>query len=51
MGSGVHSVLEHRYLTRVERPHGLPRGVRQRLVRIDDQWLVDDTYSIDLPAE
>lgn len=26
---GTHSVLEHAYLTRVERPHGLPRGHRQ----------------------
>lgn len=29
---GVHSLLEYRYLTRVERPHGLPRGTRQRHV-------------------
>lgn len=27
--SGVDSVLEHGFLTRVERPHGLPRPVRQ----------------------
>lgn len=27
--SGVHSTLEHRYLTDVERAHGLPRGGRQ----------------------
>lgn len=26
---GTHSVLEHRYLTRVEQPHGLPRSSRQ----------------------
>lgn len=26
---GTHSVLEHAYLTRVERPHGLPRPRRQ----------------------
>jgi hypothetical protein len=26
-------VLEHRYLTRVERPHGLPTAKRQRVVR------------------
>jgi putative AbiEi antitoxin of type IV toxin-antitoxin system len=30
---GAHSLLEYRYVTRVERPHGLPRGTRQRLVR------------------
>jgi hypothetical protein len=28
--SGVHSVLEHRYLKDVERAHGLPTGERQR---------------------
>lgn len=27
-------MLEHRYLTRVERPHGLPVGRRQRTVRV-----------------
>jgi putative AbiEi antitoxin of type IV toxin-antitoxin system len=32
--SGVHSVLEHRYLTDVERAHGLPSGARQRRMRI-----------------
>jgi hypothetical protein len=32
--SGVHSVLEHRYLTDVERAHGLPNGTRQRRMRI-----------------
>jgi hypothetical protein len=30
--SGVYSVLEHRYLVRVERRHGLPVGARQRRV-------------------
>ena len=33
VASGAYSVLEHRYLTRVERPHGLPIGRRQRVVR------------------
>src|SRR5712691_1393544 len=33
IGSGVHSVLEYRYLHRVERPHGLPTALRQ--ARID----------------
>lgn len=33
VASGAYSVLEHRYLTRVERPHGLPTGRRQRVVR------------------
>ena len=27
--AGTHSVLEHGYLTKVERPHGLPVGMRQ----------------------
>jgi hypothetical protein len=30
---GAYSVLEHRYLTRVERPHGLPTAKRQRRVK------------------
>lgn len=29
VATGTCSVLEHRYLTDVERPHGLPRGLRQ----------------------
>ncbi|MER7558867.1 type IV toxin-antitoxin system AbiEi family antitoxin domain-containing protein [Nocardioides sp. NPDC126508] len=29
LASGTHSVLEHGYLTKVERPHGLPAGRRQ----------------------
>lgn len=29
VADGTCSVLEHAYLTRVERPHGLPRGMRQ----------------------
>lgn len=33
VSEGVYSVLEHRYLTRVERPHGLPTAKRQRVVR------------------
>jgi hypothetical protein len=31
--SGAYSVLERRYLLRVERPHGLPTGTRQRKIR------------------
>lgn len=34
VATGAYSALEHRYLTRVERPHGLPTGARQRRVRI-----------------
>lgn len=33
VATGAYSVLEHRYLTRVERPHGLPTARRQRRVR------------------
>jgi len=33
VASGAHSVLEWMYLTRVERPHGLPVARRQRSVR------------------
>jgi len=29
IGSGAHSLLEYRYVRRVERPHGLPAGIRQ----------------------
>jgi hypothetical protein len=32
VNSGVHSLLEFRYVIRVERPHGLPPGRRQQLV-------------------
>jgi hypothetical protein len=30
---GLHSILEFRFVNRVERPHGLPAGTRQRLAR------------------
>jgi len=33
VASGAYSVLEREYLLRVERPHGLPTGARQRRVR------------------
>ena len=33
--AGACSVLEHGYLTRVERAHGLPRGVRQQVRRTE----------------
>ena len=33
VAAGAYSALEHRYLTRVERPHGLPTAQRQRRVR------------------
>jgi hypothetical protein len=34
VASGAYSVLERRYLLRVERPHGLPTGSRQRRVQV-----------------
>ena len=33
VGAGAHSILELRYLRKVERPHGLPRGRRQAKAR------------------
>lgn len=33
VADGAYSVLERHYLTRVERPHGLPTGRRQRRVK------------------
>lgn len=33
VAAGTYSALEHRYLSRVERPHGLPTASRQRRVR------------------
>jgi len=35
IGDGVHSVLENRYVRRVERPHGLPAAVRQARIAGD----------------
>lgn len=34
VAAGAFSLLEHRYLTRVERPHRLPTAARQRQVRM-----------------
>lgn len=39
---GAHSLLEFRYITRVERPHGLPHGHRQRRVRRDGRSQYQD---------
>jgi hypothetical protein len=33
VNAGVHSILEFRFVNRVERPHGLPSGIRQRPAR------------------
>lgn len=40
--SGVCSVLEHGFLTLVERPHGLPRGLRQAPATIGGRRLMRD---------
>ncbi len=37
VGAGVHSLLEYRYVHRVERPHGLPTATRQARVDGDDR--------------
>jgi hypothetical protein len=42
MNSGVHSILEYRFVTRVERPHGLPAGTRQRPVVRDHRKQYSD---------
>lgn len=42
---GVHSLLEFRYVNRVERPHGLPAAVRQyRVTRAGQRQYQDVTY-------
>ena len=47
VAAGTCSVLEHGYLTRIERPHGLPRGRRQASERHDTGTLYRD---VDYPA-
>jgi hypothetical protein len=43
--AGVHSNLEHRYVLAVERPHGLPRAIRQaRVVRGGRVAYLDNLY-------
>lgn len=42
---GVHSLLEFRYVRRVERPHGLPVGCRQySVIRLGQRQYQDVTY-------
>jgi hypothetical protein len=43
-GSGIHSVLEYRYLRDVERAHGLPRSRHQVRVVIDGKVVYRDAY-------
>lgn len=45
MGEGVRSNLEHRYVRDVERPHRLPRALRQvRIVRYGRPCYLDNLY-------
>ena len=45
IGSGVHSILEYKYVRDVERPHGLPQASRQaRVVRDGGIALLDNLY-------
>jgi predicted transcriptional regulator of viral defense system len=43
-GSGIHSVLEYRYLRDVERAHGLPRSRHQVRAVIDGKVVYRDVY-------
>jgi hypothetical protein len=44
-GSGLHSILERRYVLDVERPHGLPAATRQaQTARIPRSRYVDNLY-------
>ena len=43
-GSGIHSVLEYRYVRDVERAHGLPRSQHQVRVVIDGKTVYRDVY-------
>lgn len=46
VAAGVHSVLEYRYVNRVERPHGLPKATRQIRVSADGRnRYLDNLYS------
>jgi hypothetical protein len=45
IGAGAHSLLEYRYIHRVERPHGLPEAKRQaRVDRQGGRWYLDNLY-------
>jgi hypothetical protein len=46
IGSGVHSLLEYRYVRLVERPHGLPRATRQAKAALGGKTCyLDDLYA------
>jgi hypothetical protein len=48
VASGAYSVLERRYLLRVERPHALPTGARQRRVKVGRRVHYRDVEYVDL---
>ena len=48
LAAGTESVLEHGFLTRVERPHGLPQGRRQRSDRSTGKHVHRDVAYDDL---
>lgn len=50
VAAGTYSVLEHRYLTRVERPHALPTARRQRSVKAGRTAAYRDVEYEDLGA-
>jgi hypothetical protein len=52
VGAGSCSVLEHGYLYRVERAHGLPAAGRQVRDRVGDGWIYRDVeYEVGLVVE
>jgi len=51
VGSGTCSVLEHAYLVRVERPHGLPIAMRQVREVTPSGVVYRDGLLLDLPIE
>lgn len=45
IGTGAHSLLEYRYVRRVERPHQLPRATRQaKLLTGNQTYYLDNLY-------
>lgn len=47
IGGGAHSLLEYRYIHRVERPHGLPRAERQvQVIRGSRYSYLDNDYGV-----
>ena len=55
VAGGVHSVLEHQYVDRVERPHGLPAATRQAHPATDsgavDNWYKEYGLVVELDGQ